>query len=926
MDANGQHFRLLGDATHWPRRQGLSWDAEHRLLRLASQRRLQPPLSPAEALAQANLALQEVPRAIDAAGSVACWVASAQEVRVSGPTLPTPALRLRLDSAPTDLCLSPDGVLYVALGGAIHLHDLRRRFDDVRLPTPDFVAWRLAPAAEGGVWALERPSGRLARLHGRPLRRQTPLPEDYAPGVFRPVPENGNPPALDLVAPALSGIAPGEAPVALAASPQGALALLSWRTDNGAARLRRWDGPRRRWGPPLRLAGVDGAYALTWVEADRVALRVPGRREAPAFELGLDTLEPAAGLEPPEPPEPPEGRWPLGDVYPLAANAVAAPFANGCAWPAHYPVDAPLTESELPPEAAADERVLRLAEPLLRLSWRQLSRHGEALTFGGGAQGRSQHLIDSGSGSTVWHRLYAEAALPMRTAMVVWLAATAEPVAPELAWQHWTPHLFGLDARQLAPHAALPQAPAAAWDPAASELPGHPGLLCGERQRDQRGLFSVLVQDCRTQSRRLVGRYLWVRVEFFGDGRATPELAALRIWSSRFAYAEHYLPRLYRETVFGPPARQPGPRLGSVLREPSPAVLAALDAGQLPADPALAYPWASEGAMLQTEAPGQLWLLRDAGQAWRLRLEPDPAGSAATVLGLYRVQATPADFLERTLANFEGWLTVLEDRVAAAHLHTDPAVCGEGHLDWLASWVGVAFDPVLPDGRRRDWLRAAPQLAQWHGSARGLRLALDIASGGGVRSGEILVVEAFRLRRVMATLLGAQLRDEADPLLPGLNVNSHSVVGDALILGDAARSELLALFDASVGNDGEDAAVLAFDDKLAHRVLVLVHQEVQPQDFGLLRRMVELEAPAHVDVQVTRATWPLMVGISSLVGVDTYLGPPNPVEPVRVDQSILGRGGQVQSAPLLDPRLSGALLDTADAGSASPWRWLPDDT
>jgi hypothetical protein len=232
----------------------------------------------------------------------------------------------------------------------------------------------------------------------------------------------------------------------------------------------------------------------------------------------------------------------------------------------------------------------------------------------------------------------------------------------------------------------------------------------------------------------------------------------------------------------------------------------------------------------------------------------------------------------------------------------------------------------LPDGRRRNWLRAAPQLAQWHGSARGLRLALDIASGGGVRSGEILVVEAFRLRRVMATLLGAQLRDEADPLLPGLNVNSHSVVGDALILGDAARSELLALFDASVGNDGEDAAVLAFDDKLAHRVLVLVHQEVQPQDFGLLRRMVELEAPAHVDVQVTRATWPLMVGISSLVGVDTYLGPPNPVEPVRVDQSILGRGGQVQSAPLLDPRLSGALLDTADAGSASPWRWLPDDT
>jgi phage tail-like protein len=267
-------------------------------------------------------------------------------------------------------------------------------------------------------------------------------------------------------------------------------------------------------------------------------------------------------------------------------------------------------------------------------------------------------------------------------------------------------------------------------------------------------------------------------------------------------------------------------------------------------------------------------------------------------------------------------LTPLEDRVAAAHLLTDPHSIPQDKLDWLGAWIGIAFDSALPAGRRRDWLAAAPQLARFHGTRRGLALALDIATAGGVRGGEIVLLEDFRLRRLFATLLGVDLADETDPLLPGLTVSGNSVVGDTLILGEAEQAELLALFREEVATLQENAAVRAFYEQLAHRATVLVHQGVTPQDLGLIRRVVELETPAHVEVRVLTATWPLLVGVASLVGVDTYLGPAPQPQPARVDVSGIGMGDYVLGPVSLDPRATGSAAPlplspppVADAGS-----------
>lgn len=947
MDANGARFWLLGEARHFPSRSALHWDETCRVLRLASQRTLTSSLTPAAAFTLAQTALERVPRAVDALEGVARWDAARSAV-IATSHLPGDAVMLALVETPTDLCAAPDGVLYIALPGRVLMHDLRGRWADASVSLIGFEPWRLVPAASGGAWVLERNSGRVARLSGRPLRTQTPQPDAYDGRTFRPTPENRCPPQLRLLP--TPTLAPIERVLALAGGADGVLALLSWRDGEGTACVRCWreavpdgsmTGDLPRWTEPLQLTGASYAYAITWLEAGRLAVRVPGRRDAPAFDL---SDEPAGSVAP------------LGDIYPLAGDnngpPLEAPFANGVALPPHYP------------------RGDAGTAPLHALSLNQLARRGEAGNAADPTAADTRHwLIDSGDNTTVWHRLFAEAHIPPHTGFVVWLAAGNQAQPPD--WNaaqvdrvSWQPHGFGADIHQLDPAMRAPQLPHAVWESAASELAGHPGLLAGERQPGRRGLFSVLVQDSRQRVRQLVGRYLWVRVVLHGDGRASPELAALRAWGSRFSYAEQYLPRLYREQLYGDAAAAPGRRLGQIAAT----FAAELDVAGA-ADPldlsaplltALALVDIEPGALarLTVERPGAAWLLQQDRQAWRLRVEADPLRPdqlEALAIGVYQPQATPADFNARMLASFEGVLTQLEDRVAAAHLLSDPEVVPEASLDWLGSWIGVAFDPALPAARRREWLRAAPELARWHGSLRGLRGALDVATGGAVRQGGVVVIEDFRLRRILATLLGVDLADEDDPLLPGLARSGNSIVGDTLVIGENESVELLALFNEAVASAREDAAVVAFQERLAHRATVLVHQEIEPQDLALIRRIVRLEAPAHVEVRVASATWPLLVGIASLVGVDTYLAPPRTPRPVQVQRSVLGMGDYLIGAPLLDPRLSGLaqpvpppeahagpdrtvgsaasfVLDASDSTAAPGhqiteyrWRWLPPD-
>lgn len=865
MDANGQRFFLLADAAHWRGLAHVRHDAGCAALELASERTLVAALAPAAAFAVAGSALEAIPRALDEGGALGCWN-GAEGAVVARSTLPGEAVRLPLPAVPSDLLVSHDGVLHALVAGGVRLHDLRGRWADVTVSDPGFVPWRAAADPSGAVWLLERASGRIARLEGRPPGLG--IPREYDGRTFRPDPENGCAPGLRQI----TELAwePGERPVAIACDVDGP-ALLSWIGGDGISRVRRLDPRRLRLGPAQTLAGVAYAYALALADDGRLLVRVPGRVDAPCY------------------------RWPAGEraqtliatgeVCPLPAEALEAPFAHRLSGPPQVPV------------AIADGALG--AAPLHALSIANRAPAGEARHW----DGEATKLLDSGAPQTVWHRLYAEARIPARCGFTVWLAATPLPQPPAADDRRaWVPHRFGET-----PAPDDPQVAQAAWDSRPSELAHHPGLAAWPREPGRAGLFSVLIQNPRQRVRRLVGRYLWMRVVLNGDRRATPQIAALRAWSSRFSYRDQYLPRFYREAEHGAPAEAPG----ELLDQLEPQHAAALDAGGVPADTLLARLREAgiepgSAPAISVETPGLRWQLRDggSGRVWPLQREAGGHG-----VSLYRPQATPADFLERMLANFEGLLTPIEDRIAEAHRLTDPASVPDASLDWLAAWVGVAFDAALPPARRRDWLAAAAELARHHGTRRGLVQALDLATGGGVRGGEIVVIEDFRLRRTLSTLIGVDLNDDDDPLLPGLIVSGNSVVGDTLFVGDteiAERAELLALFRDEVTTAAEDRAVLAFDARLAHRATVFVHQAVEPQDLGLIRRIVALEAPAHVEVRVVSASQPFLVGVRSLVGVDSYLAPRPPRRPATVQRSVLGGGDFLIAPASLDPRMAGA--------------------
>jgi len=263
--------------------------------------------------------------------------------------------------------------------------------------------------------------------------------------------------------------------------------------------------------------------------------------------------------------------------------------------------------------------------------------------------------------------------------------------------------------------------------------------------------------------------------------------------------------------------------------------------------------------------------------------------------------ANGADVRERLLANFEGLLTPIEGKIADAGQLLHPDATPKEFLPWLAQTLGLTLPPHWPESRQRRLLKCATLIQQFKGTLAGVNLALDVATDGGVARGEVVVIENFRLRRTMATILGRNMDDAEHPLTLGTGMSGNSIVGDSLILSDMNAKEFLALFAPELATEKENAAVNKFFELYAHRISVLVHGKGHERA-GAITDCLNENMPAHLQWKIIKTEQPFVLGTSPLLSVDTFVDHRPDFEPVELNKTLIGQEGVLKNPAAFSPR------------------------
>lgn len=269
--------------------------------------------------------------------------------------------------------------------------------------------------------------------------------------------------------------------------------------------------------------------------------------------------------------------------------------------------------------------------------------------------------------------------------------------------------------------------------------------------------------------------------------------------------------------------------------------------------------------------------------------EPDP------------VPANGADFRERLLSSLDGMFSPLERRIASAESWLLPQGAPGTQLPILAAMLGERLPNHWPDKRQRIWLACISELQRWKGTLRALCLALDIATDGAVAHGQVIPLENYFMRRTLATILGIDMDDASHPLTLGTRQSGNSKVGETLILGDEHSRDFVALLAPELLSQSDRETARKFIDDYAQRLSVLVHRDAFMHLDNIERVLAEF-VPAAVKLNIIRTDKPFVLGLSPLLGIDTYLEPAREARRVVLDDTWLGQEGLVRNNVSFSPR------------------------
>jgi phage tail-like protein len=213
-------------------------------------------------------------------------------------------------------------------------------------------------------------------------------------------------------------------------------------------------------------------------------------------------------------------------------------------------------------------------------------------------------------------------------------------------------------------------------------------------------------------------------------------------------------------------------------------------------------------------------------------------------------------------------------------------------LRWLARWIALELPVIADDSQCRELIRRAVQLYRRRSTPRGLADFVEIYTG--VRP---TILEAFSERGIW--VLGSGSRLGFDTCLPAIDPIGMVVPDPDNPLAVGAGCCPTPVGSAVVGESGpldvtELGAPLFAEAAYRFYVFVPAYQVADTKLLTELRRVLDLEKPAHTDYHLCVVEPDMRVGFQAQLGIDTIIGGEPP--PPRLDRLRLGSQTWLPSA------------------------------